>query len=467
MATPPLPVRIVILVTLGLAFVASVLSPQAGLVRVAAPKAVKLLDPAIVAALALLVALRAVHAGSWRVERWRVAWASCLAVILAIGTAGALFNATPPYYAAQAAFFLIRPAALLLLFTAFAWCPDTAGAVWTPVVVYSVANIARVAVQAVPVIRGGGLVSADGVIGLFNDAHAQATFSYGVALLLLGRSLAGLTLWRRVAWAALIGANLLAGFVSQGQKATGVLAGVIVLGVFVQLLRSRRWLRRSLPLATAATAVLALLIMSPARSDLGGKAMTAVTGNLIDVIRLGGYRATAFVNDIGIVRMVREYLDIATGQPAVLAVGLGPSGFGSPAALTRVSKGDAPPRIARLFWWEVTGDQELARMGELRLLGLSAKTSLPGVVLGEYGCLGLAAFLVLVVWPFFIPPPDDREAARRMYWLKMAYLFVVLQSVLNALGSWDNDVVLTVIMAGFASFQARSRPQLEAETWQP
>ena len=38
-----------------------------------------------------------------------------------------------------------------------------------------------------------------------------------------------------------------------------------------------------------------------------------------------------------------------------------------------------------------------------------------------------------------------------LFWLKMAYLGFVLHAVLSTLGTWDNDVVVTILMAGFAS----------------
>jgi hypothetical protein len=35
----------------------------------------------------------------------------------------------------------------------------------------------------------------------------------------------------------------------------------------------------------------------------------------------------------------------------------------------------------------------------------------------------------------------------------------MLQSMLSTLGAWDNDVVLTLLMAGFASFVASRGPE--------
>jgi hypothetical protein len=94
------------------------------------------------------------------------------------------------------------------------------------------------------------------------------------------------------------------------------------------------------------------------------------------------------------------------------------------------------------------------------LLGLSAKTSVVGVALGEYGCLGLGVFVCLFLWPLFITGGStDVDARRRLFWLKLAYLAVMLQSMLSTLGAWDNDVVLTLLMAGFASFVAVREPK--------
>ena len=88
---------------------------------------------------------------------------------------------------------------------------------------------------------------------------------------------------------------------------------------------------------------------------------------------------------------------------------------------------------------------------------VSAKTSLAGVVLGEYGFIALIAFLYLLLWPFSIVgrAPDERSdgVARgsRLFWLKVAYLGLIVQAAISTLGSWDNDVVLTLLLVGFAS----------------
>jgi len=154
--------------------------------------------------------------------------------------------------------------------------------------------------------------------------------------------------------------------------------------------------------------------------------------------------------------------------PAVV-LGLGPSNYGSPAALTRLDRGSASAATRELFWWERMKETELSSAGELRLLGLSAKTSLPGVVLGEYGYIALLAFLYLSFWPFFIVPRAPRESpggiawGSRLLWLKAAYLGVIVQAAISTLGSWDNDVVLTLLLVGFAAVLAgRDRPTAPA-----
>jgi len=460
-ADPPIVVRTVILGTLGLALLASVLHPSYGIIPFAERlRGSKLLDPALIVAFALVATLRAIDGGCWRVASWKVLLAACLAILVAAGVLGALLNGNPPYYAAQAMFFLVRPAALLLLFTAFRWDPARPGALWTPVLGYSAVNICVVAGEAVTVARGAGKISADVVIGLFNDAHQQATFSFTIALLLLGCGCSGLTWRRRCGWAALVAGNMMAGYLSQGQKATGIVVSVLVLAGGIRLLQSRRRLRRALVAAAVLVLATTLVAISPAGSATGSKAVAMVTGNLFSRIDKGRYQVGAFVHDIGVVRMFGDYLQIARDTPQVLLVGLGPGSFGSPAALTRVSTHEAPPDIANLFWWENADVMRLKHAGQLRLLGLSAKTSVIGVALGEYGCLGLGAFVCLFLWPLFITGGStDVDARRRLFWLKLAYVALMLQSILSTLGAWDNDVVLTLLMAGFASFVASRGPE--------
>jgi hypothetical protein len=38
--------------------------------------------------------------------------------------------------------------------------------------------------------------------------------------------------------------------------------------------------------------------------------------------------------------------------------------------------------------------------------------------------------------------------------MKVAYLGVILQAAISTLGSWDNDVVLTLLLVGFAGVLA-------------
>jgi hypothetical protein len=47
--------------------------------------------------------------------------------------------------------------------------------------------------------------------------------------------------------------------------------------------------------------------------------------------------------------------------------------------------------------------------------------------------------------------PGGTAWGGRLFWLKAAYLGVIAQSAITTLGAWDNDVVLTLLIVGFAS----------------
>ncbi len=169
----------------------------------------------------------------------------------------------------------------------------------------------------------------------------------------------------------------------------------------------------------------------------------------------------AALGDLGVVRMMEDFWRLSAEHPSAAFIGTGPANYGSPAALTRVDKGEAAPEVEELFWREVASERELIATGELLLLGLSAKTSILGVLLGEYGCLALIVFLYLLVWPLTLvagaEADGDLDTRHRLFWLKMAYLAVVVQACISTLGAWDNDPAITVLMVGFAGLLGASR----------
>jgi hypothetical protein len=317
------------------------------------------------------------------------------------------------------------------------------------VVAFSLANAALVIVQWWSARAAGINYSPDAIIGLFNDAHQQATFAYTAAVLSLA-CLAPPRPWpRRIAWAGYAALNIFVGFVSQGQKATGTELVVVAIAALVAILQSRARLTR-VAIALPVAGILLAGALFGAGSLLWGRAAAVVTGNLLGRLKDGGYQGLAFVGDLGVVQMIGDFTRLSVTDPTVVFVGMGPSNFGSPAALTRLNRGDATRSSREMFWREVASEAQLASSGELRLLGLSAKTSVLGVLLGEYGGIALLAFLYLLAWPLTLSPRGDSDAVRRLFWLKVAYVGVVLQSVLSTLGAWDNDVVMTILMAGFA-----------------
>lgn len=423
-------------------------------------ESIKFIDPVLVLAIGALAVIDAMARGTRIYPTWKVRWAGATALVLAIGVMSALSAGAPFYYAAQSIWFVLRPAVLLLVLMGVSWDGRLRPWLIRAIVLFTLANAALVIAQWLVVRAAGPEYAADRIIGLFHDAHQQAAFGYTAALLSLAGAAAGSTRWRQLAWLGLAVLNVLVGFVSQGQKATGIAAGVLVLAVAVLVLRSRRRLVRVLVMVPVA--VLASLLFLLVSSGAGSltTARELITGNLEGRLSGGGYRGLAFVRDLGVVRMFEDFGALSAADPATIVLGVGPSNYGSPAAMTRLDRGLASPATRDLFWWEVMKEPELIAIGELRLLGLSAKTSLVGVVLGEYGCIAVLAFLYVLLWPLWIP--DQAVHARpaaiawgsRLFWLKTAYLAVVLQAAVATLGAWDNDVVLTLLLVGFASVMA-------------
>ena len=432
---------------------------------------IKFIDPLLLLALGGVAILNAVARGTRTVPGWKVRWGACIAIIAGIGIVGALVAGVPSYFAAQSLLFVLRPALLLLILTGFSWERSTAPRLWTLVVWFSLANAGLVLSQWWSVSATGDDYSADAIIGLFHDAHQQATFAYTVAVLSLSCLARRSTWWRRIFWACFCGLNAFVGFLSQGQKATGIAIGVVIMAAVIGIVRSRARLTRVATLLPA-TALVALAAVPLAAGTLfWSRATVVVSGNLLERLEDGGYQGMAFLRDLGVVQMVGDFEELSADNARIVFLGIGPSNFGSPAALTRLENGDAAPRSRELFWREVAKEEELVASGELRLLGLSAKTSILGVLLGEYGCIALLAFLYLLVWPLFLAPRDgpdtlDIDTARGLFWLKVAYVGLVLQSLLSTLGAWDNDVVTTILIAGFASVLA-SREDAPSGLWMP
>jgi hypothetical protein len=231
--------------------------------------------------------------------------------------------------------------------------------------------------------------------------------------------------------------------------------------------------KNRLILAILALPLVFLILLGSTIAGLGSileqRVIVSLTGNLQDRLQQN-YKERNFISDIGIVQMATFYAEKTIQNPFTLVIGLGPSNYGTPAALTKISKGDAPLWVSSFFQWEVSDAVDLAKNDNLQLLGLSAKTSVFGSVLGELGLPSALAFILLTTWPLLIRLPLDRTRKddQFLFWLKMAYLAVVLQSGLNVLGAWDNDMVLTPLIAGLVIYAnpdprtVASRPEQKA-----
>jgi len=365
----------------------------------------------------------------------------------------------PAYYGAQSLLFLLHPFLILIALSIVPWRAAVVGTLWRPIWMFAGINALVVLGQRARMAAGGDF-SADLLVGCFNDAHSQAVFSFTLVLLLL--SSAGWSAGRRavVMRYGLAVLCLLSGLASQDQKATGILAVLLAGAAVVRVARSRITETR-VALALMGILAGALVIGVFASASRAAHFMSSVvTGNLEERVREGRYEGLNFVADLGLVEMAADYTRLAGQLPAALFLGFGPGNFGSPAALTRFARGEGPGEIRRLFWRESTDDAELAALGELRLLGLSARASLPGIVLGECGIPALLVFLMLLCLPLLIRVRSGRSCAKRdsLFWLKCAYLAIVMQSALNTLGAWDNGPATTAIMCGFAGYLARSSP---------
>ena len=457
----PWPVDLVVIATLAISAIRGLGAPPFGPVPALARfDWVKFVDPGLVVALGAFGLVNALARGTRFVPAWKAWWSGCAAIVLVLGTISGLYWSVAAYDAAQSILFLLRPAALLLIFTAFPWDRRSSLAP-RAVVAFAILNIGVVLRAWLAARATGPGYSADAILGLFHDAHQQATFSYSVALVAVACAAGATTGRDRLAWIAFIAANALAGFVSQAQKSTGLEIAVFLGALAILVLRSRARLLRLVQLAPAAALTVLLALTVASGTTIWTSAAELVTGNLQQRLEEGGYRGLAFVEDLGAVRMARDFTWLSARTPETLVVGAGPANYGSPAALRRVEQGHASALIRELFWWEAAKESELVNAGELRLLGLSAKTSLPGIVLGELGCLALLAFLPLLVGPLTILARLDLGAdeRRRLFWLKTAYVGVIAQSVVNTLGAWDNDVVLTLLFAGFAGMVAVRGPR--------
>jgi hypothetical protein len=448
----------IIVTTLVISIARAIASPTWGSLPALAPlDAVKFIDPVLVLAVGILAVISTIGRRARVYPSWKVRWAVAASVILSIGVMSTLFSGAPGYFAAQSVWFVLRPAVLLLVLTGSGWNGRIKPWLIVVLVAFVLAN-AAVAIEQWLVLRASGPdFDADGIIGLFHDAHQQATFGYSAALLSLAAVAAAITVPRRLAWLSLAGLCVFVGFISQGQKATGIEAAILAGAIAVLVLRSRSLITRAVVGLPAFGLMALLLFVANAGVGSWTVAKELITGNLENRLVGGGYQGLTFVRDLGVVQMFADFGSLSAANPAVLVLGVGPSNYGSPAALTRVDRGKASASTRELFWWESLKEPELVAIGQLRLLGLSSKTSLLGVLLGEYGCIAFLAFLYLLLWPLFIQAPAHEHSAAGLdwgsplFWLKAAYLGLILQAAITTIGAWDNDVVLTMLIVGFAS----------------
>lgn len=417
-------------------------------------EALKFLDPVLtLVTLAVLVGLPRRGRDSSVAQVWpRFVLGAC-GLVGVIAAIGALVWSVPPYYAVQAVYFLVRPFLVLVIFALVVEHAPDFQAPWRAWKAFSVINAALVLGAYAAARAQGPVASADMFIGLLNDAHQQATFSYTMVLVLIGLGPVATSVRARLWWTGLIALNLAAGYASQGQKATGVLVAVLLAAGVVRILQSRSRLARVAAVAPWALSAAILLGVSAVGITLWMGTVSVVTGNLMARLADERGRDLDLVRNIGAVAMIRDYVAVTDDLPLVLAIGAGPASFGSPAALTRMSRGEGDARLSDVFWRDTAAERELVRSDELRLLGLSTRTGVIGIALGEYGPLGLLTFLTLVGMPLLLRVHHGADAVTRraFYWVRLAYLAILLQSIISTLGAWDNDVTMTLIAAGLAT----------------
>ena len=445
-----------VLLTLLIALVRSLTNPVSGILPGLGFLAfVKFLEPVALFVGLGLVGIRAVQKRTSNVSIWTTYWLIGVGVVLGIGFLSALVWHTPLYYTWQSLYFFLRPALLFLLLRSLHWVVLDYLYLLKFIFVFGMANAVVTTYQQVVLWQSGQYFSADAMIGLFNDAHQQATVSYVIVFLLLASRDIFRRRWQRGVWMVLIGLNVFAAYIAQAQKTTGFFIVVLVGAVFWLVLRRKKWLSRAVVATPLAVLFLLVVMLAGWGGKLGERAFEATTGNFADLVarRYGG---VDWLADVGLVQMFDDYSQRAIANPVVLIVGLGPSNYGSPASLTRVAKGDAEPWVRQFYFWESleSDAQRIIEGGGMRLAGLSAKTSVVGSSLGELGLLGFAAFAFLSLAPLGVTLPATWDPVQRtmLFWIKAAYLFILLQSALSNLGTWDNDVAITLIMAGLAAF---------------
>jgi hypothetical protein len=394
----------------------------------------KFLDPALVIGLSILQLMTVLLRQRGRLTRWMIFWLLGCAGFLGWGILNVLFYHPPLYDALQSLFVFIRPLLLFFIFASLDLDPEDYRTLLKPVIAWGILS-ALVAIYQCVInqFRIG-----DTIWGLLLDAHHQAIFSYSLALLLLGDRSIIPWRWLRLAVISLL---FVIAFIAINAKATGAL--ILLLGV--TYLASRFSRRQILGFML----FIPILLLVGAYIVFGSNAWVArlryaLTGGLPNILQ--DYQGRSIVNDIGVYQMSRYYLTQTALDPLVGAIGLGLSNYGSPAMLSRLRRGGGELWQRQFFAF----DYYALPPDELLLHGLSYRSSLYGTILGETGFVGFSIWFFLASLPLAFRLPASPAQRRRTFWVRLAYLMILLSAVVTWSGSWDVDLATLVVMMGLA-----------------
>ncbi len=402
---------------------------------------VKLLDPLLVLGFSLMLLLHMLLPGRQRQPAWLAAAVGAIGLVSAVAVIGAIYTPPGPYYALQSYVFLLRPVLLWVLFRRYPPRRRVYRRRLRLAVAFGAASALVALYQA---ISPGQVTWGDQITGLFLHSHAQAMFGFALVLLLLAFPEA---FGNRLVRAAVVGLLLAGALLGRNDKATLLFVALCLAGVLLLSLFRRRLILTLLALGLLAGAGGAVVSRS---SELRVLVRRSLVGNLDELLVNYGASLRRVAGDVGLVQMVNYYGQRAAQDPVIAMAGFGPGNFGSPGSLAKFAAGMGYPWQQAFFAWDVDFDRS---RDEPRLQAISYHTSLAGVALGELGVLGALPFAALVLQPLLHRQRGQPASLRRRrVGLKLAYALLLGVSMVATASSaaWENELVMTLIMAGLS-----------------
>lgn len=274
----------------------------------------------------------------------------------------------------------------------------------------------------------GEFVHGDYFRGIFSDSHAQAIFSFSLALMFL----LYLIKTKKRKYLFLFIVSCFAAVIAQNEKAA-IFFILVILLLFIGELNLNRYL------TFFSVFLIGSFILVYIKDVLEALAPRALS--FVDISNI-----FLMIPSIGFIAMLITFYYFILDSPLILFTGLGPATFGSPACLRMVRENLSNPWAREYFYSEVSGDFSWLNIS---VEGLAMKNSFFVSSLGEYGLIIFVQLGILISKMFKMIKQNSRIDHSNYVFVKSQkyiLIYVLLCSVISTIGSWDTQIVLTPLI---------------------